>query len=106
MDEEIAKIDKEVELMIEKKVSELSFEIKPELAEFPEIEQLTAIIEKSIEDFKLAKKFGQIKETKIYKSTIKEMKFAKEHLIRVMNMDFTRPTQKMRDMAKQANINL
>ena len=34
------------------------------------------------------------------------MKFAKEHLIRVMNMDFERPTQKMIDMAEQANIDL
>ena len=34
------------------------------------------------------------------------MKFAREHLIRVMNMDFDRPTQKMKDIAEQANINL
>ena len=34
------------------------------------------------------------------------MKFAKEHLIRVMNMDFNRPTQKMKDIAEQANIDL
>ena len=34
------------------------------------------------------------------------MKFAKEHLTRVMKMDFSKPTQKMRDMASQANIDL
>ena len=34
------------------------------------------------------------------------MKFAKEHLIRVMNMDFSRPTQKMKDMAQHAKIDL
>lgn len=34
------------------------------------------------------------------------MKFAREHLIRVMNMDFGKPTQKMRDMATQAGIDL
>lgn len=64
------------------------------------------IIDKSIEEYKVAKKFGQMKESKLYKATIKEMKFAKEHLIRVMNMDFERPTRKMKEMAEQANINL
>lgn len=34
------------------------------------------------------------------------MKFAKEHLIRVMNMDFSQPTQKMLDMALHAKIDL
>ena len=61
---------------------------------------------KSVEDYKIAKKFNQIDEAKIYKATIKEMKFAREHLIRVMNMDFGRPTQKMLDMAEKANIDL
>mmetsp|Transcript_22342 Transcript_22342/g.27450 ORF Transcript_22342/g.27450 Transcript_22342/m.27450 type:complete len:93 (-) Transcript_22342:1250-1528(-) len=61
---------------------------------------------KSTIDYKMAKKFNQIEEARLYKVTIKEMKFAKEHLIRVMNMDFNRPTQKMLDMAEQANINL
>lgn len=106
IDEEIAKIEREVEVMIQRKIREFSFEIKPELTHFPEIDQLMVIIDKSIEEYKIAKKFGQMKESKIYKATIKEMKFAKEHLIRVMNMDFSRPTQKMRDMAEQANINL
>ena len=34
------------------------------------------------------------------------MKFAKEHLIRVMNMDFSRPTKKMQEMAESASIDL
>ena len=34
------------------------------------------------------------------------MKFAREHLLRVMNMDFDKPTQKLKKMAKGANINL
>ena len=54
----------------------------------------------------MAKKFNQIEEAKLYKVTIKEMKFAKEHLIRVMNMDFERPTQKMLDMAETSKIDL
>ena len=100
------KIDREVEFLISKKVKEFSFHINEDLKHFPEIDQLTEIIVKSVEDYKIAKKFNQIDEAKIYKATIKEMKFAREHLIRVMNMDFGRPTQKMLDMAEKANIDL
>lgn len=50
------------------------------------------IIDKSVNDYKMAKKFGKFEDAKIYKATIREMKFAKEHLIRVMNMDFSLPT--------------
>ena len=89
---ELQKIDKEIESLITKKVKEFSFYVKDELEYFPEIDQLTEMIEKSIKDYKQAKKFGQADEAKFYKVTIKEMKFAKEHLIRVMNMDFNRPT--------------
>lgn len=103
---EMVKIDREIQQLITQKVKEFSFHVKDELQYFPEIDQLTEIIDKSIKDYKSAKKFGQTDEAKLYKVTIKEMKFAKEHLIRVMNMDFSRPTQKMKDMASKANIDL
>ena len=93
------KIDREVDFLIIRKVKEFSFHIKDQLEHFPEIDQLIEIIDKNIEEYRLAKKFGQLEKAKIYKVTIREMKFAKEHLIRVMNMDFSRPTQKMKDMA-------
>ena len=86
------KIDREVDFLIQKKIKEFSFHVQDELLHFKEIDELTTIINKSIEDYKMAKKFNQIEEAKLYKVTIKEMKFAKEHLIRVMNIDFTRPT--------------
>lgn len=59
---------------------------------YPEIDTLKMIIDKSVNDYKMAKKFGKFEDAKIYKATIREMKFAKEHLIRVMNMDFSLPT--------------
>ena len=40
------------------------------------------------------------------KDKIKETKYAKEHLKLVMNLDFTKPTQKMIDMAQTNNINI
>lgn len=103
---EMQKIDREVDMLIQKKVREFSFQVQDELQHFPEIDQLTQIIDKSILDYKMAKKFNQIDEARLYKATIKEMKFAKEHLIRVMNMDFSKPTQKMLDMAQHAKIDL
>ena len=64
------------------------------------------LIEKAVENFKLAKKVGDKKEADEMKANIKELKFAREHLIRVMNLDFTRPTEKMKNMAENANIDL
>ena len=100
------KIDREVELLINKKVKEFSFHIKDELEHYPEIETLSTIIKSNIENYKISKKFGQLENAKIYKITIREIKFAMQHLIRVMNMDFSRPTQKMLTMASKSNINL
>jgi cation transport ATPase len=37
---------------------------------------------------------------------ILEAMFAKEHLSHVMNLDFTKPKQKMKDMATKNNIDL
>ena len=54
----------------------------------------------------MSKKVGAKEEADDMKAKLKEMKFAKEHLIRVMNLDFSKPTQKMKDMAKNANIDL
>lgn len=38
------------------------------------------------------------------KEKIKETKYAKEHLKLVMNLDFTKPTEKMKEMARKNNI--
>ena len=73
-------------------MKEFSFHIKDELKPFEEIKEIDNIIAKTIEDYKMTKKFSQMEESKIYKASIKELKFAREHLRRVMNMDFDRPT--------------
>ena len=54
----------------------------------------------------MSKKVGAKEEAEDMKAKIKEMKFAREHLIRVMNLDFTKPTEKMKVMAENANIDL
>lgn len=64
------------------------------------------MINKAEESYKLFKKTGRIKEAKLIKKKLEEALYAKEHLIHVMNLDFTRPTAKMRDMALKNNIDL
>lgn len=106
VEREMQKIDKEVELMIEKKKHEFSFEINPKLQSHPEIESVSVLIEKAVDNYKLFKKVGQMDEAKMMKEKIREMKYAQQHLLHVMNLDFTRPTEKMKTMAEKANINL
>ena len=55
---EMQKVDREIAVLIEKKIKEFSFHIKDELEHYPEIDQLNGIIDKSIADYKLAKKFN------------------------------------------------
>lgn len=64
------------------------------------------MIDKAEESYKLFKKTGRIKEAKMIKQKLLEAKFAKEHLKHVMNLDFSRPTQKMKDIALKNNIDL
>ena len=52
-------------------------------------------ITNAIEEYKAARKLGLGNDIMKLKFSIKELKFAKEHLFRVMNMDFTKPTKKM-----------
>jgi hypothetical protein len=42
---------------------------------------------------------------KLVRDKIKETMYAREHLRLVMNLDFTKPTEKMLEMAKKNNIN-
>lgn len=40
----------------------------------------------------MSRKVGAKEEAEEMKTKLREMKFAKEHLIRVMNLDFSKPT--------------
>ena len=92
--------------MIELKKKEFSFEVKQDLQYYVEIDQVTELVNKAIENYKILKKLGQMEEAREVKSKVKEMKFAQQHLLQVMNLDFEKPTQKMIVMAKEANIDL
>jgi len=67
---------------------------------------LNDIIKKTIDDYKIANKMGRQEDILTYQATIKQLKFAKEHMVRVLNMDFTKPTDKLKKMAKESKIDL
>lgn len=90
------------------KIHDFSFEVLPESkrTHFPELDDLQVMIDKAEESYRLFKKTGRGKEAKMVKEKLEEALFAKEHLFHVMNLDFSRPTQKLRDMAIKNNIDL
>ena len=106
IEKEMQDLDKQVERLIAKKTKDFTFELKSVFEHFPEIDELTSIISKTIIDYRIAKKMGKLEEIQTYQATIKQLKFAKEHMIRVLNMDFDKPTAKLRKMAKESKIDL
>ena len=94
--------------MIHNKISEFSFEVKPDwrTAEIKEAKDVETVIEKTIESYRILRKAGKHKDAGLMFEKIKETKYAKEHLKLVMSLDFEKPTQKMVEMAKTNNIDL
>ena len=85
---------------------EFSFEIKEEKVHYKEIDDIQEMIDKAEESYRLFKKTGRVKEAKEMKIKVEEARFAKEHFKMVMNMDFSKPTSKMRKMAEEHGIDL
>ena len=105
---DLAKIDKEVEDMVNVKKHDFSFEIKDDWRNFylPECDDVDAIINNTIETYRILKKAGKFKEAEMMRQKIKETKYAKEHLKLVMNLDFKKPTAKMIKLAEDNNIDI
>ena len=101
-EDELSKMEEEVEVMVQDKIKDFSFELKPDWRDsyFPEYNDVQVIVDKTIESYRILKKAGQFKEASMMKEKIKETKYAKEHLKLVMNLDFTKPTEKMKEMAR------
>jgi hypothetical protein len=70
------------------------------------VEDIDAIVQNTVETYRIFKKGGKFKEADLMKAKIKETKYAKQHLKLVMNLDFNKPTPKMIEMAKTNNIDL
>ena len=105
-EKEKKKMEAKVRKMMELKIQEFSFEVAKDKKHFKELDDIQEMIEKAEESYKLFKKTGRIKEAKLIKKQLEEAWYAKEHLKHVMNLDFSRPTQKMLDMAREHKIDL
>jgi hypothetical protein len=70
------------------------------------MDDLQTMIDRAEESYRLFKKTGRGKEAKVVKQKLEEAVFAKEHLYHVMNLDFTRPTPKLIEMARKNHIDL
>lgn len=92
--------------MIAKKRLELSFEVKEELEFHPEFDKIGDLIQQAIQSYILLRKVGKFEEAQDVKLKIKEMKFAQKNIYLVMNLDFDKPSAKMIQMAKDANVDL
>jgi uncharacterized protein (DUF2461 family) len=59
-EEELKKIDEEVEVMVQEKIKDFSFELKPDWRDsnFPEYNDVQIIVDKTIESYRILKKAG------------------------------------------------
>jgi len=99
-------LDRKVKKFMETKQMEFSFEVSKERKHFKEVDDLQEIIDRGQESYRLFKKTGRIKEARMMKKKIQEVMYSKEHLSQVMNLDFSKPTQKMKEMSLKYNIDL
>ena len=102
-------MEAEVDEMVQTKKSDFSFEISSDWEDsyFKELDDVQNFIDQTLEAYKMLKKLPKkSKEIKEVREKIIETMYAKKHLKMVMNMDFERPTEKMRKMAKDNNIDL
>ena len=73
---------------------------------YPELDKVHELIQQAIKSYIILIKVGKHQEAEMVKAKIREMKLAQKNLQLVMNLDFDKPSQKMIDMAKEANIDL
>ena len=92
--------------MIWKTRGTLNFEVRDTIEHNKDVEEMTTLVDNSINAYEKLRKAGQLKQAKSMKKKLAEAKFQREHLIMVMNLDFTKPTDKMKQIAVKTKINL
>jgi hypothetical protein len=73
---------------------------------YPELDKVTELIQIAIDNYLVYQKLGKHLEAEDMRSKVKEMKFSKEHLNLVLNLDFNRPSKKLIELAKAAHVDL
>ena len=94
--------------MIEQKLKELSFEVKPDWREasFPELDDVQKFEDDATESYRILYTQGRMQEAEVMLEKIKEIKYAKQHLKLVQNMIFEKPTEKMKKMAAAIGVTI
>jgi hypothetical protein len=94
------------EKYIASKNLDLKFEIKENKQWYPEIGEVEKMIKQCEEQYFKLKKLNKKKEAEQMMYNIIEAKYSKHHLHCVMNLDFSRPTKKMRQQAEESKIDI
>ena len=80
--------------------------VEKEMVYYPDLDKVEDLILQAIKSYGVLRKIGKHQEADDVRAKIKEMKFAQKHLHLVMNLDFNKPSPKMLELAKEANIDL
>jgi hypothetical protein len=59
---------------------------------YPELDKVTELIKIAIDNYKIYKRAGKRMEAEDMMGKVKEMKFSREHLNLVLNLDFNKPS--------------
>lgn len=100
------KFEKKIQKYVKSKELEFSFEVKKEREKFPEIEEIKDTISKGEEAIELYARTGKIAEARQLKSSLQQARYEIEMLDCVMNLDFSKPRAKAKDLAMEMGIDL
>lgn len=100
------KFEKNVQKYIKSKELEFSFEVKKVRDKVPEIEEIKETISKGEDVVELYVRTGKFAEAKQLRTSLQQARYEIEMLDCVMNLDFTRPKAKAKELALEMGIDL
>lgn len=98
--------EKAIRKYIQSKELEFSFEVKQNREKFPEIEEIKAQISQGDEAVALFVRAGKISEARELKKSLEQARYEIEMLDSVMNLDFSKPRSKAKQMSDEMGIDL
>ena len=100
------KFEKNVKKYVKSKELEFSFEVKKVREKVPEIEEIKETITKGEDVVELYVRTGKFAEAKQLRTSLQQARYEIEMLDWVMNLDFTRPKPKAKELAMEMGIDL
>lgn len=101
-------IKQEVEMKVQEKLPEFSFDVKENWRSFTcdEISDIQNIVDNAFETFRLLKRAGQFQEAALARQKCVDTMYSQMHMRMVMNMDFKKPRKKMMDVIKKTGVDI